>query len=180
MTERAAHLMDEVLPRVPVRQWVLTLPYRLRYRLAWDHALSRAVLGVYARGARERRSRDGRTGTVTVIQRSASGLNLNVLVALIFTALSCRCGQEHQGPGLAVPWPFCAILRPGHVTTSARTSPATTSATTATVTTSPANVHQRRSWLQILGCIEHRATRGAFDLIQRAVQEGGETRFTCK
>ncbi len=141
MTERAAHLVDEVLPRVPVRQWVLTVPYRLRSQMAWDHALSRAVLGVYARGARERRSRDGRTGTVTVIQRSASGLNLNVLVALIFTALSCRCGQEHQGPGLAVPWPFCAILRPGHVTTSARTSPATTSATTAK--TSPANVHQR-------------------------------------
>ena len=49
MAERAAYLVDEVLPRVPVRQWVLTLPYRLRYRLAWDHALCRAVLGVYAR-----------------------------------------------------------------------------------------------------------------------------------
>jgi hypothetical protein len=86
MTERAAHLVDEVLPRVPVRQWVLTVPYRLRYQMAWDHALSRAVLGVYtrilldvyARGARERGIRDGRTGTVTVIQRSASDLNLNV------------------------------------------------------------------------------------------------------
>src|SRR6266542_4715013 len=84
MTERAAHLVDEVLPRVPVRQWVLTVPYRLRSQMAWDHALSRAVLGVYARGARERRSRDGRTGTVTVIQRSASGLNLNVLVCADF------------------------------------------------------------------------------------------------
>ncbi len=86
MTERAAHLVDEVLPQVPVRQWVLTVPYRLRYQMAWDHALSRAVLGVYARvvldlyarGARERGSRDGRTGMVTVIQRAASGLNLNV------------------------------------------------------------------------------------------------------
>jgi hypothetical protein len=46
MAERAAYLVDEVLPRVPVRQWVLTLPYRLRYRLAWDHALCRAVLRV--------------------------------------------------------------------------------------------------------------------------------------
>ncbi|MBM2849512.1 MAG: hypothetical protein HW418_2454 [Anaerolineales bacterium] len=35
MTERAAHLVDDVLPPVPVRQWVLTLPYRLRYLLAW-------------------------------------------------------------------------------------------------------------------------------------------------
>jgi len=49
MTERAAHLMDEVLPWVPVRQWVLTMPYRLRYLLAWNHRLSRAVLGAYAR-----------------------------------------------------------------------------------------------------------------------------------
>ena len=32
---RAAHLVDHVFPRVPVRQWVLSLPHRLRYRLAW-------------------------------------------------------------------------------------------------------------------------------------------------
>jgi hypothetical protein len=49
MTERAAHLVDAVLPRVPVRQWVLTLPYRLRYKMAWNHGLSRAVLRVYTR-----------------------------------------------------------------------------------------------------------------------------------
>src|SRR5467141_4847131 len=35
MTERAARLVTEVLPQVPVRQWVLSLPYRLRYLLAW-------------------------------------------------------------------------------------------------------------------------------------------------
>jgi hypothetical protein len=38
-----------VLPAVPVRQWVLTVPHRLRYRLAFDHALCRAVLGVFIR-----------------------------------------------------------------------------------------------------------------------------------
>jgi hypothetical protein len=77
MADRAAFLVDEVLPHVPVRQWVLTLPYRLRYRLAWDHALCRAVLGVctrallafYARVARAHGIRDGQTGTVTAIQR---------------------------------------------------------------------------------------------------------------
>ena len=61
-TERAAHLVDAVLPWVPVRQWVLTVPYRLRYQMAWNHGLSRAVLrvytralgAVYARGARAR------------------------------------------------------------------------------------------------------------------------------
>jgi hypothetical protein len=28
MAERAAHLVDRVIPDVPVRQWVLSLPYR--------------------------------------------------------------------------------------------------------------------------------------------------------
>lgn len=33
MAERAAHLVDRVFPDVPVRQWVLSLPYRARYQL---------------------------------------------------------------------------------------------------------------------------------------------------
>jgi hypothetical protein len=49
MTESAARLVDEVLPRVPTRQWVLSLPHRLRYHLAWDHNFARAVLGVFVR-----------------------------------------------------------------------------------------------------------------------------------
>jgi hypothetical protein len=49
MAERAAHLVDHVLPDVPIRQWVLSFPYRLRYLLAWDHDLCRAVVGVYVR-----------------------------------------------------------------------------------------------------------------------------------
>lgn len=77
MTERAAHLLDHVLPRAPVRQWVLSLPFELRYRLAWDHPLCRAVLAVYKR-AKASGHRDGRTGTVTVIQRFGGALNLNV------------------------------------------------------------------------------------------------------
>jgi len=74
MTEHAAHLVEVVLPSVPVRQWVLTVPYRLRYQMAWDHGLSRAVLRVYtrvlldlyARGARTCGVPGGRTGSVTV------------------------------------------------------------------------------------------------------------------
>lgn len=62
MAERAAHLVDHVFPAVPVRQcrgpqrgsragveWVLTFPHSLRYRLAWDHDLCRAVVGVSVR-----------------------------------------------------------------------------------------------------------------------------------
>src|SRR5882724_5230637 len=41
--------VDAVLPWVRVRQGVLTVPYRLRYQMAWNHRLSRAVLRVYSR-----------------------------------------------------------------------------------------------------------------------------------
>jgi hypothetical protein len=86
MAAHAAQLVEAVLPRVPVRQWVLTLPYRLRYRLAWDHGVTRAVLGVYARVLQDFYSRraprpglgKGRTGMLTVIQRFGSGVNLNL------------------------------------------------------------------------------------------------------
>ena len=43
MVETAAHLTDHVFPRLPVRQWVLSLPKRLRYHLD-DAKLQNAVL----------------------------------------------------------------------------------------------------------------------------------------
>jgi hypothetical protein len=49
MGELAAHLVDGVLGGLPVRQWALRLPFRLRYRLAYDHRLCRAVPGVFVR-----------------------------------------------------------------------------------------------------------------------------------
>lgn len=69
-----------------IRQWVLSLPYRLRYQLAWDHDLCRAVVGVALRvalgflyrQARHAGVRGGRSGAVTIIQRFGGALNLNV------------------------------------------------------------------------------------------------------
>ncbi|MBW2316103.1 MAG: transposase zinc-binding domain-containing protein [Deltaproteobacteria bacterium] len=49
MADTAAHLVDRVLPEVPIRQWVLTLPYPLRYRCAYDAALTSAVLRAFIR-----------------------------------------------------------------------------------------------------------------------------------
>jgi hypothetical protein len=86
MAERAAHLVDHVFPDVPVRQWVLTLPHRIRYLLAWDHALCRAVMAVFMRailGFLRRRARvedgvaDGRSGAVVIVQRFGAALNVN-------------------------------------------------------------------------------------------------------
>ena len=36
MAETAARLTDEILPAVPVRQWVPSTPFEIRYRPAWD------------------------------------------------------------------------------------------------------------------------------------------------
>ncbi len=45
MADTAAQLVDRVLPAVPVRQWVLSLPFALRYRLAYD-ALALTAVGL--------------------------------------------------------------------------------------------------------------------------------------
>jgi hypothetical protein len=87
MAERAAHLVEHVFPLdVPVRQWVLSVPHRLRYRLAYDHRLCRTVLGVFARALRSAYRRQakraglagGETGMVTSVQRFGGSLNLHV------------------------------------------------------------------------------------------------------
>ena len=46
MADTAAHLVDRVLPEAPVRQWVLSLPFSLRYRLAYDARLTSDVLRI--------------------------------------------------------------------------------------------------------------------------------------
>ena len=85
MAERAAHLVDHVLPPdVPVRQWVLSVPHRLRYRLAYDHRLCRTVLGVFVRALRSAYRRQvrrdglagGETRMVTAVQRFGGSANL--------------------------------------------------------------------------------------------------------
>ena len=49
MADTAAHLVDRVFPIVPVRQWVLSLPFALRYRMAYDACLTSDVLNKTAR-----------------------------------------------------------------------------------------------------------------------------------
>lgn len=39
MAETAVHLSDHVLPRLPVRQWVLAVPKRLRYFMQRAYAV---------------------------------------------------------------------------------------------------------------------------------------------
>ena len=100
MAERSAHLIEHVFPQVPVRQWVLTVPHRLRYLLAWNHGLTRAVVGVFMRGVLgwlRRRARaeqgipDGRGGAVAIVQRFGAALNVNVHThALVLDGVSAE------------------------------------------------------------------------------------------
>ena len=112
MAERAAQLVDHVLPPVPMRQWVLSLPHRLRYRLAYDHELCRSILAIYTRailGLQRRRARqynvtDGRCGSVTFIQRFGAGLRLNVhFHTLAFDGVFSR--NHHTGALVFTPLP---------------------------------------------------------------------------
>ncbi len=82
MAETAAHLTDHVFPRLPVRQWVLSVPKHLRYFLQRDTDLQGAVLSIFLRGV-ERCLREhspgcdstARIGAIAFIHRFGSSLN---------------------------------------------------------------------------------------------------------
>ncbi|MBK7642132.1 MAG: transposase [Planctomycetes bacterium] len=86
MADSAAHLCDDVLPQVPVRQWVLSLPFRIRYLLAYDARLCSAVRRILVRTildwlrerARSAGVLGGRSGAVVLAQRFGGALNLNL------------------------------------------------------------------------------------------------------
>src|SRR6266481_5347132 len=86
MQGTATHLLDRVLPHVPMRQWVLSLPRWARFLLARDPRLItraldvalRAIFSLQRRRARQAGARAPRTGAVTFVQRFGGALNLNV------------------------------------------------------------------------------------------------------
>ena len=84
MADTAAHLVDNVFPHVPVRQWVLSLPREIGYSLAYDKKLISEVLAVFLRvawawyktKAKELGFSDVQGGSVSFIQRFGSSLNV--------------------------------------------------------------------------------------------------------
>ena len=82
MNQTASHLVDNVLPRTPFRQWVLTLPKRLRFFLQRDAKHASGVLRILLRAldtairkASPGAPRGARIGAVSFIQRFGSFLN---------------------------------------------------------------------------------------------------------
>ena len=91
MAESAALLVDEVLPHEPIRQWVLSLPFQLRFLLASRPAITGQVLGIVYRVISTHlvkkagySTKTARTGAVTLIQRFGSALNLNIHFHMLF------------------------------------------------------------------------------------------------
>ena len=106
MSQTAAQRVDHVIPHVPVRQWVLSLPIPLRLLLAAQPELITPVLGVVLR-VLERHLRDaaglvggeGQGGAVTLVQRFGSAANLNVhLHCLVSASGWSACAAPSPGP----------------------------------------------------------------------------------
>jgi hypothetical protein len=92
MANTGAHLVDRVVPDVPVRQFVLSLPHELRMLAAFKPdvltALSRIFVEEVFRNYRQRAERHGidagEGGAVTLVQRFGGSLNLNVHYHVVF------------------------------------------------------------------------------------------------
>jgi ribosomal protein S27E len=103
MVESAAHLVDDVFPKKPLRQWVVTFPFQVRFLLAQDAKLMSSVLQVVNRvieshllkKAGFKREDGAKTGAVTFVQRFGSSLNLNIHFHIMYLD-GVYCFEENK------------------------------------------------------------------------------------
>ncbi|RLB48701.1 MAG: hypothetical protein DRJ42_22625 [Deltaproteobacteria bacterium] len=94
MTARAAHLVDEVVPYVPTRQWVLSLPFRVGIGADGQQPLIPAP----------RRLGEGRQSHQLWI-RLSPGFHLGrELVVVEILLAKCRHGSRAARPGSEIKW----------------------------------------------------------------------------
>jgi len=97
MNEGAAFFVSNVIPTVPVRQWVLSFPMPARFWIARNPKLMTALLNIQIRAVRgfykteflknsgiDQKEYKTETGSLTVIQRFGGALNLNVHFHTLF------------------------------------------------------------------------------------------------
>jgi hypothetical protein len=105
MAETAAYLVDDILPRVPVRQWVLSFPIPLRSLFAVYPELLTPVLRILHRAIHthlikqtEVEREQAASGAITLIQRFGSAANLNThLHALVLDGVY-QTGDDADAP----------------------------------------------------------------------------------
>jgi hypothetical protein len=112
MVEIAAHMVDHVLPRVPMRQWVLSVPKRVRWHLRNKPEVTSGLLKVFLRAVQttiRQRSCDApagaRFGAVAFIHRFGSYLNSHVHYHVLVTDGVFAADQD----GTAVFYPVCDL-----------------------------------------------------------------------
>ena len=91
MADSAALLVDEILPLQPMRQWVLSFPFPLRFLFASQPAIMGKVLGIVYRTIATHMTRKAgytkataQTGAVTLIQCFGGALNLNIHFHMLY------------------------------------------------------------------------------------------------
>ena len=112
MAQTATHLVDHVIPHVPVRQWVLSLPIPLRLLLAAQPKLVTPVLQVVHRvitrhllGQAGLSADEADSGAVTLIQRFGSAANLNIHLHCLVLDGVYRRGADGVPEFVEVPAP---------------------------------------------------------------------------
>jgi hypothetical protein len=93
MADTAKHLIHEVIPNVPTRQWVLSMPYAYRFLLARNPEFLRLSLALFHRAinqdylkrAKKLNLKNPKIGAIMVVQRFGGALNLNVHFHTIYT-----------------------------------------------------------------------------------------------
>jgi hypothetical protein len=118
MAQTAAHLVDHVSPRVPVRQWVLSLPIPLRLLLAAQPKLVTPVLQVVHRVITRflldqagLKAEQADSGAVTLIQRFGSAANLNIHLHCLVLDGVYRCDTDGEPVFVEVPAPTDEALQ---------------------------------------------------------------------
>jgi hypothetical protein len=126
MANTAAAIVDRVLPdNVPVRQYVLTLPYELRRLAAFKAdvltAIGRiaveAIFASYRARAKRNAIEDGQCGAINFVQRCGSSVNLNVHFHVALLRAPCR---SHSVACPAMPSHTCPATTVAHMVVAAR------------------------------------------------------------
>ena len=109
MTETSTHLLDHIIPNVPIRQYVLSLPYPLRYWMASNKTLCGKVHKILASTVEDfycdKKDKNTRSGSIAFIQRFGGALNLNIHLHMLQIegcyhkkTTGCHKFKKHQSP----------------------------------------------------------------------------------
>jgi hypothetical protein len=121
MAELAAHLTDHVLPHLAARQWVLSVPKRLRPFLHHNPDIAGAVLRIFLRAMRTTLRRatpgapaDAQLGAVSFLHRFGSSLNPHFHLHLV--VLDGVFSQTSDGDTRTARFHEATLLQPEHWT----------------------------------------------------------------